>query len=430
MSLQLLVILVPVLFAFMGFALDLGRLYLVRTELNQAANALALAAAGQLLGTTASIDNATTAVTQATDTTTGGVANTFNFGSLVAGNATGALSSTVAPAFFSTVADATAANGNPSDGQSARFVQITLRAEAPLLFWSMLPGGESRKTLVATQAVAGISAPVCTACGAEPFAVAALDATDTVNFGFGDPTAGQLYTFAFECVGTGRIAALPGTTAVIQYALLNRADANSALDEQQQLFRDGAGGLIASSTPNPTGSSVPLACMAVGDAVENIWPATSPNTCGSAAPIGAVKAMCGLSTRAPFGQPLSGACTLTGTDVTDLSTAFLPDTDQRADQTLLYADYTGNGRRIITIPIVDTLAINVVSTMTILGFRQFLLMPAQDGTPLDPGDTAGRFVVQYIGSPAPVAQGYFDDRFQLNGGSCPANGPGKVVLHQ
>ena len=53
MSLQLLVILVPVIFGLMGFALDLGRLYLIRGELNQAANAMALAAAAQLNGATA-----------------------------------------------------------------------------------------------------------------------------------------------------------------------------------------------------------------------------------------------------------------------------------------------------------------------------------------------------------------------------------------
>src|SRR5690348_17892366 len=38
MSIQLLVILVPVLFGMMGFAIDLGRLYLIRAELNQAAD--------------------------------------------------------------------------------------------------------------------------------------------------------------------------------------------------------------------------------------------------------------------------------------------------------------------------------------------------------------------------------------------------------
>jgi Flp pilus assembly protein TadG len=430
MSLQLLVILVPVLFGLMGFALDLGRLYLVRTELNQAANALALAAAGQLLGTAASLDNAAARVSQAVDST-GGTANTFNFGSLVSGNSAGALSSAAVSAFFASMAEANAEAGNPADGSTARYAQVTLRAEAPLLFWSLLPGGESRRTTVASRAVAGISAPLCTVCGAEPFAVAALDANDADNFGFGDPAAGQLYTFAFECTGAGRIAPIPGTTVVVQYGILNRADVNnSALDEQQQLFRHGAGGLFASSTPNPTGSAVPMQCVAVGDAAEAIWPATSPNACGSATPIGVIKALCGLFTRAPFGTDLPTSCSLNGTDVTPLAAAYFPDTDQNADQTLLYSAYAGNGRRVVTLPVVDALATNVVSTMTVLGFRQFLLMPALDGSPLNPADPNGRFVVQYIGSPAPVSQGFFDDRFQLAGGFCPASGPGKVVLHQ
>src|ERR1035438_10008120 len=64
MTLQLAVILVPVLFGLMGFALDLGRLYLVRGEINQAAAAAAIAAAGQLIGTTASLDHADAVATQ------------------------------------------------------------------------------------------------------------------------------------------------------------------------------------------------------------------------------------------------------------------------------------------------------------------------------------------------------------------------------
>jgi hypothetical protein len=64
--------------------------------------------------------------------------------------------------------------------------------------------------------------------------------------------------------------------------------------------------------------------------------------------------------------------------------------------------------------------------MTVLGFRQFLLEPGS----LNPADPYGRFVAQYIGSPAPVQQGWFDDHFGLG---CPIpvpSGPGKVVLHQ
>ena len=80
MSIELLVILVPVIFGMMGFAFDLGRLYLVRGELNQAATAMAMAAAQQLIGTAASLDNATAAAQRTLDDA-GGTANKYNFGS-------------------------------------------------------------------------------------------------------------------------------------------------------------------------------------------------------------------------------------------------------------------------------------------------------------------------------------------------------------
>ena len=185
MSLQLAVILVPVVFGMMGFALDLGRLYLVRGELNQAADAAAIAAASQLIGTSTSLDHAGAVATQTI------ALNKYNFGSLTLGQDTGNLTSTIAePAYFATVAGAlgTDPNGASADGTTARHVQISVTADAPLLFWSLLSAGASRKTPIAAQALAGVSAPLCTACGIEPFAIAAKDASDLVNFGLGDPT--------------------------------------------------------------------------------------------------------------------------------------------------------------------------------------------------------------------------------------------------
>jgi Flp pilus assembly protein TadG len=418
---------VPVLFAMMGFALDLGRLYLVRGELHQAASAMALAAASQLIGTSASLDNATAAANRMLDDTNQ-TANKYNFGSLVAGNSPGPLTSTLEPAFFATYTDAAAAAGNGADGGTAQFAQINITAQAPLLFWSLLPGGESRKTTIAARAVAGVSAPLCTACGIEPFAVAALEAADTANFGFGDPTAGLTYTFAFECTGNATIPALPGTSTVVRYGLLNRYDTGNALDESQQLYRAGAGGTIVSSSPNPTGSTVPLACMAINDAAETIWASSSPNACGNSVPVAAWEALCGLYSR--FDASLPGVCSANVTAVGDLAATFAADTDITTGPADLYSAYTGNGRRVVTLPIVNVLATNTATTMTILGFRQFLLETNLDGTLLDPGDTAGRFIAQYVGSPAPVRQGWFDDRFLLG---CPLggfSGPGKVVLHQ
>jgi Flp pilus assembly protein TadG len=440
MTLQMAVILVPVLFGMMGFAIDLGRLYLIRGELNQAANAMALAAAAQLVGTSASLDNATAAARQSLDDTNH-LGNKYNFGSLEIGQTGGNLTSTVNdPAFFATVADATGSSGSTgtqAGGTTARHVEISLTADAPLLFWSMLPAGKSRKTAVAGQAVAGISAPLCTACGIEPFAIAALDTSDPVNFGFGDPASGALFTFAFECIvttsGTGAITAPPALIGtVVQYAIINRLDlANTTLDESQQLYKSGAQGLVASPNPNPTGSPIPLACAGINDASEMMWASAAPTTCATIiAPSASVsEAVCGLYSRFDNTAP-PAICTNDVTDFAGLATVYHPDTDVVTGEADLYTSYTGNRRRIITVPVVYVLATNAAATMTVIGFRQFFLEPNPDGSYPNPADPYGRFVAQYIGSPAPVQQGWFDDHFGLG---CPVpvtSGPGKVVLHQ
>jgi len=76
---------------------------------------------------------------------------------------------------------------------------------------------------------------------------------------------------------------------------------------------------------------------------------------------------------------------------------------------------------LITVAIVDTL--NNPNSMTILGFRQFLVEPDLNGTDISPADADGRFRALYIGSVVPLKQGRFD-------GCQIASGPGKVVLHQ
>ena len=433
MSLQLAVILVPVVFGMMGFALDLGRLYLVRGELSQAAAAAAIAAATQLIGTAASLDRAGTVATQTL------ALNRYNFGSLTLGQDTGNLTSTISePAYFATVAGAlgTDPNGASADGTTARHVQISVTADAPLLFWSLLSAGVSRKTPIAVQALAGVSAPLCTACGIEPFAIAAKDASDPVNFGLADPTDPTLptnYTFYYNCIGTAP-AFLPNSGQYAPYTIINRYDAASTTvpDESDQLFRLGARGSLSSTTPNPTGSTVPMGCAGIGDPLEAVWSSPTftavPPQCAAALPQVAGAALCGLYSRVD-NTTLPAACTTAVTDYSALAAAAPVDTDPGTTQDL-YTAYQGNGRRVITVVVVDALAPNTGTPMTVLGFRQFLLQPNPDGTPFNPADTNGRFVATYIGSPMPVKQGYIDDRFGL---SCPApvtSGPGKVVLHQ
>src|SRR5258707_675953 len=84
MSLQMLVLLVPVMLGLMGFGLDLGRLYLIRGELTQAAQTMAVAAASKLNGTDQGLAAATAAAQATLDDSTGH-GSKYNFGSLLIG---------------------------------------------------------------------------------------------------------------------------------------------------------------------------------------------------------------------------------------------------------------------------------------------------------------------------------------------------------
>lgn len=412
-AVQLLVILVPVIFALIGFALDLGILYSIKGELKSASNAMALAAAQQLIGT----DSATAggdAAAQLTINTSSNSGNKYYFGGLPIGQTTGSITSIVTdPAYYATAADAIASGASPaseSTSAQAKYVRVQITGQTQLLFWSFIPIVSDRTVTVLATAVAGISAPLCQACSIEPFAVAALNQGDTTDFGF---TLGTKYSFTYLCTTSGTVpppGVLPGATQLLSYILLNRLDQNALVfpDESSQAFRDGAGGL-------PGNSNSAQACFRVNN-TELIWPDAVVNACNaSVAPV-VSDLLCGLDARFESATPAS--CSgIVGIDT--LSTAYQPDTDP-ADHDV-YTDYTGVGRRIITIPIVDALSSS--ASMTVLGFRQFLLIPNQGALNINPADANGRFIAMYIGSVAPVKQGRFD-------GCQQTAGPGKVVLHQ
>jgi Flp pilus assembly protein TadG len=411
-ALQILVILVPVLFGLIGFAIDLGVMYVAKGELKTAANSMALAAAQQLIGTDTATD-AAAAAALLTVQNGANVGNKYDFNGLAIGQTNGNIESIVPPpAYYSTAASAIAAAGNggvgAAGGAQAKYVVSTVTGQIPLVFWNFLPIVTSRNITIVATAVAGISAPLCTACSIEPFAVAAVDQTDTTDFGY---TLNELYSFTYLCTGTPAPPILAGAAQEINYVLLNRLDPNAVAfpSEDSQLFRASAGGL-----PGNTNSAV--ACFFVNN-TELIWANAAPVACSAAVPAAdVIDAMCGLDTR--FEVPTNPAC-LAITSFDTLSTSYAPDTDLNTYTT--YTDYTGDGRRIVTIPIVD--AISATGNMTVLGFRQFLVMPNSGATALSPDDQYGRFIGMYIGSVAPVKQGRFD-------GCQQTAGPGKVVLHQ
>ena len=408
-AVQLLVILVPVLFALMGFAVDLGQLYLSRGELKSAANAMALAAAQKLIGTDQAPTDATSAARFTLDNSTG-FANKYNFGSLVIGQSNGTLNSEAPdPSYFTALQDALNATDTGGGGDStSRHATVILTGETPLTFWSFLPLATDRKIAVRVKAVAGISAPLCTACGGEVFAVAALDPTDTTDFGF---VANTKYTLGYNCSGVPTPTILVGTTRRIEYILLNRFDTGATMfaDENTQLFRIGAQGL-------PGNANSAQACFSI-NASEQIWVDAAPLACNVNRVAPTVQAaLCGLTTRFETSAPL--ICSSVP-DIDTLSPAYTPDTD--TSDITDYTQYTGNGRRVITLPVVDI--VNPNGTMTVLGFRQFLVEPNQNTVDVNPADTDGRFGALYIGSPVPMKQGRFD-------GCQITSGPGKVVLHE
>jgi Flp pilus assembly protein TadG len=406
MSIQFAIILVPVIFAMMGFAVDLGRIYLIRGELNQAASAMALAAAANLNSTQLATTTATAAANATIDPGTAD-SNKYNFGSLVVGQGNALLSAyTPSLSYFSALADAVA-SGSAADSTTARFASATVTADAPLLFWGLFTFGQSRKASLAVSAIAGISAPVCTACGVEPFAVAPVNTADTTDFGF---VAGNLYTLGFQCTGAPVPAILAGTTAPrIPYVLINGYNTGLAEPEDEQLFQTGAHGLL----PAPY-SSTSLACVTIGNA-ETLWASATPGTCASGANVSVEAALCGLSSRLTSAQPT--VCQ-NNTDLASVSAAYAADTD--ATYITDYTSYQGDNVRIMTLPVVDG-----VGTLNVLGFRQFLLEPNADGSANNPADADGRFIAMYLGVVCPVKQGRFD-------GACASGmiGPGKTVLHQ
>ena len=159
MSLQLVIILVGVLLGLMGFAVDLGRLYSSRAELQSAANAIAMAEAAKLIGTTAALSTADHAgkVTYENQTTFG---NKYDFGGYQIGQDNGVVNSEApTKTYFDTIASALGlegATGGEADGSTAKYVKVQVKGESQLIFWSFLPAAQDRKLNLIAQAVAKV----------------------------------------------------------------------------------------------------------------------------------------------------------------------------------------------------------------------------------------------------------------------------------
>ena len=407
-ALHMLVLLGTVMIVFMGFAFDLGRLYLNRAEVKTIANAMALAAAQNLIGTELSTTNAGNSARTAARITDGR-GNRYDFGGITLGEGTANLTSEVPePTFFDNMTGAIEV-GAQASGSSARFARVEVRADAPLTFFGLLFVAADRKIPVAAASVAGVSGPVCSACGIEPIAVAAIDQEDSIDFGL---VRGTRYTLYYQCNGQPTPQPVGDAATRIQYLLLNRYDTEATTfnAEDSQLFRNGNTGL-------PPNTNLTRSCITIGQP-EQIWATATPRLCNQTAPNPSVQQfLCGLNNR--FDTSLTDPACAAIADSSTLAGGASVDTDLTDVED--YTAYSGRGRRVITVSIVD--ALSSTADMNVLGFRQFLVIPNPGVTNISPSDGAGRFIATYIGNPVPLKQGRF--------GSCAVStGPGKVVLHQ
>jgi Flp pilus assembly protein TadG len=141
-----------VLIGFAGLAIDLGMLYNVKTDLQNATDAAALAGAWQLNGTPTGINNAVTSAINA--------ANKFYFNN----NPVGVVDGDVT---FSTQMDSgfmsSAAAADPAVAPTIKYVKVTKTRTMDLSLLKIIPGVASTQN-VAANAVAGQSPPLNNIC--------------------------------------------------------------------------------------------------------------------------------------------------------------------------------------------------------------------------------------------------------------------------
>ena len=398
---------------FLTMAVDFGRLYLIQGELQTAADAAALSAATQLTGA-ANVTPAPHDQAMATFDSTTGNDNRFNLRLNQIGQS-GTLVSSWDDGYFSTLSDAQSNSGGSQStvqaidwgsGLYSKYVRVQVSAQAPVVFANMLTRVAGSLPIINTQAIAGISGPMCTVCGIEGLAVVGLvtDGSDPMNYGF---VPGSIYTLSLT--GGGLIA---GTTAVARYVVLNHVpNGPVGLDDVNgALFELGAGTISNASGLTPSGT------ISI-DTAETLFQNLPANA------VTARDLICGLNVR--FGVDPSAAPCSAVAEFPSLAASFSADTDQGggADPTMEdYAmEYSGNFRRIITVSIID-----VAASLNVQNFRQFLIEPAPNTQGLA-FSGVGAFRAQYIGAPVPLRCGGVGGVCSISGGV--STGVGRVVLH-
>ena len=348
-SLAMLALSATVMFAMVGMAVDVGRMFIIKNELQTFADASALAACAKLDGTGSGISTADSIATQGPLGTT--VPNGWNFDTVAISNVSTSYATSLNGTYDS-AATASAANVN-----TYAFIKVTANATMSLYFLPVISGIPFQYALSASatggqmKQTGGVSGG-----GWAPFAPEAHDINDTTNFGF---TPGHIYTLKW---GNGGATTCSG-------------DLNDPWPTGQDQNPSSEHGFVDIGTGNSNAN--------IKDAIVNSDYPPSGMTISSTAPNNILSAVPGNR-----GHSISDA----------LDSRSAQDSDQTS---LTYAAYksakAGNGRRILVVPVSEGWGLlhgagGGNSDVTVMGFASFLIPPSADIS-----FTSGPFCAEYIG---------------------------------
>ena len=314
-----------VMLGMLGLAFDLGRMFIVKNELQTFVDASAIAACRMLDGSQAGLQNAH-------NTATAGPLgssrpNGWNFDV----NAIANITDTYATSFTGTYDSYATASTNATNNY--RFINVTANATLPLYFLGVIPNLPNSQ-LLQSAAVGGQQAQTNVPSGLMlPFAPDAHDPANTTNFGF---TSGQQYTLKWGNGSTTTCAGDAGFTPPgnppSEHGFVDIGEGNSNSNVRTAIEY---GGYPAANNPLTAGSS------------------------------------------------LGGVPGNRGTSIFDALNARAAQDSNDSSST--YADYeasgTGNGRRIVTVAVAGAWSGNGDNAATtIVGFANFFLLPSYSGT--------------------------------------------------
>jgi Flp pilus assembly protein TadG len=343
-SLLLITLSLAVMVGMVGLAVDVGRMFIYKNELQSFVDASALAAV-------ANLDGSKTGVEAANATATAGPLgatkpNRYGFDTMTVSNVTNSYSTTFGGTYDSYATADVATTNN------YRFIRISASVNAPLNFLPVLPGIPTQMSLSAVAIAGEHPQTTVSSGGLLPFAPDAHNQADTQNFGF---TPGTEYTLKWgngnitNCAGDGGFT--PPGQPPSEHGFVDIGEGNS-------------------------NSRVRTAIEYGG------YPNANSNPSSVAA-----------------GDTLGGVPGNRGTSIFDaLAIRAAQDTD---DTSTTWADYkaagTGNGRRVVTVAVAGTWSGNGANANTpVLGFANFLLDTTYSGTSgpicatyIGPGDLTG-----------------------------------------